>query len=792
MEPQPFRALGLTLFIFILGLTGWAAPTPPLIFPLPQEMKEPGIDFILDERAAFLVPERPSENDLRLARALAGELAERGGVAILTLRVARLPEERRFLLLGTVENPLIQAALDAAALAAARKLPPEGYLLRVTPERVIVAGRDDAGAFYGMQSLRQLVRRGLQGGAARVVGVQVTDWPHEPFRAVRVYVPGPEHLPFFHRFLRDFVALYKFNKVILEMNAGMRLNRHPELNAGWVEFGRDLNATRRDRPDGPHAQNQDSAHHDAGDGAILEQSDVAALVREAGDQFIEVIPEIPTLTHAYYLLSRHRELAEIQDAEWPDTYCPSNPAIYPLVFDVLDEYIDVMHPRMIHLGHDEWRMPVDVCPRCQGKDTGELYARDVNTLHDYLARKGVKMAIWGDHLLENVRGKGPQRKKSAAGYEYHVPGGLTAERVKAAIPKDILILNWFWKEKDSRAGLVMGEVDDRLLADWGFRQVYGNFEPDIENYGRRSADPSVLGGAASSWAASTEANFGKDLMFDFLGVANLVWSTHWPEMGELAGIVQARMPEVRRNLGGRPLPSQDVDAVTSVSIAGAGNAGAGDTFWGADLMGLANPNPGSGSVALVTLTGSPGSAPMLAPGKPIAIGKDVSSLIFRHGCARPARNVMAYRGIWNFDDTAELLGWYDVVFEDGFVAPVPIRYGVNIREWQAGKNSDEKAYCYGADPVAGAGDGAAPPKRFWSYEWVNPRPGKVIREVRLRGVGPAGGARGGEMPDKDDERNNARGKGLPANAIALVGLSLVEQRTDLELVNARGRASAKE
>ena len=59
---------------------------------------------------------------------------------------------------------------------------------------------------------------------------------------------------------------------------------------------------------------------------------------------VEVIPEIPSLTHSYYLLTRHRELAEVQDAEWPDTYCPSEPKVYDLLFDVLDEYIGVMHP----------------------------------------------------------------------------------------------------------------------------------------------------------------------------------------------------------------------------------------------------------------------------------------------------------------------------------------------------------------------------------------------------------------------------------------------------------------
>jgi len=100
-------------------------------------------------------------------------------------------------------------------------------------------------------------------------------------------------------------------------------------------------------------------------GGVLEKSEVADLVAWARDHYIEVTAEIPSLTHSYYLLTRHRELAENARAEWPDTYCPSNPDVYPLLFDVVDEYLDVIHPSLVHMGHDEWRMPWGECPRCR-------------------------------------------------------------------------------------------------------------------------------------------------------------------------------------------------------------------------------------------------------------------------------------------------------------------------------------------------------------------------------------------------------------------------------------------
>ena len=47
---------------------------------------------------------------------------------------------------------------------------------------------------------------------------------------------------------------------------------------------------------------------------------------------------------------------------------------------------------------------------------------------------------------------------------------------------------------------------------------------------------------------------------------------------------------------------------------------------------------------------------------------------------------MSYRYIHNFPDTADLLGWYEVVYDDGFVETVPVRFGWNILPLSWGKS----------------------------------------------------------------------------------------------------------
>jgi hypothetical protein len=667
------------------------------VFPKPREIDLRDGAFALRESVPIVVPANASTEDMFLARSLMAELSERHGIALRVERVRTLPSAGNFILMGSLRNPLV------AAYAAGHKLSSnaaEGYALEVTPGSVVVAGTDDAGAFYGFETLRQLIRgKGVQ--CARV-----RDWPLKQFRGIKLYLPGRENIGYFKRFVRDFAAYYKFNTLIMEQNAGMRFDRHPELNAGWIEFGKDLNYTRRERSPGPGMQFQDSANADTADFGVLEKEEVADLVRYARQHHLEVIPEIPTLSHSYYLLTRHRELAEVQDAEWPDTYCPSEPKVYPLVFDVLDEFIEVMKPRMVHVGHDEWRMPLGVCRRCQGKDPTELFAADLNKIYAHLKAKGVRTAIWGDHLIQPLRGKKVKNVANRKGTSYIMPGALNPEQVTALIPKDILMFNWFWDtRKDEGLDSGLGERNEDSLRQWGFEQVFGNFRPDFADWDRRAAKPGILGGAPSSWAATTELNFGKDLMWEFLGCANLLWSADRTDAPALSGLMQDLLPDVRRRLSAVPYPSDD-GPVTPVDISAALNTAVEGLKGGAVRAGLQ------------TVAGRAAGPESAA----VRVGGDASSLVFLHSCTRPGRNTAAYSGTWNPADTAELLGWYEVVYEDGLQVSVPLRYGVNILE---PARPTRRALAYQAEAV----DCGTP--TFYAYEWINPRFGKAIREVRL-------------------------------------------------------------
>ena len=115
---------------------------------------------------------------------------------------------------------------------------------------------------------------------------------------------------------------------------------------------------------------------------------------------------------------------------WPDSYCPSNEASYRVLFDVMDEYLDALRPKRVHIGHDEWRAGA-FCPRCRGKDPGRLYAEDVLRIQRHLQEKGLETWMWGDHLVDGHNRFG--KSWSEGGFvRYERPDTTSARDILAA------------------------------------------------------------------------------------------------------------------------------------------------------------------------------------------------------------------------------------------------------------------------------------------------------------------------------------------------------------------------
>ena len=748
------------------------------IVPFPFSVSKREGRFRISEEVAILTPSAATSDELSVAKALRDELANWFGLILNMKSGSALSRHQRAIVIGTQEHPLIRSALSALGLEAnAGITEPEAYALHIRPDLAVVSGADARGVRYGFQSLRQLIE--ADSGGLSLPCLDIRDHPQKPFRGLKLYLPGPQNIAFFKRFICDFVAAQKCNTLIMELNAGMRLESHPELNAGWRELVLDTNYSRRNYPPGSlHSREQNSCHQDTADGDFLEKREVAELADFIRAQGIELIPELPSFTHSYYLLTRHKELSEVPGDKWPDTYCPSHPETYKLLFEVYDEYIDLLKPKTLHVGHDELFAPVGLCPRCGDRDVGERYGEDVSRIHSFLRKKNVHIAMWGDMLLESVRGKGLRDKRAPDGWNYKIAGGMTREQAERLIPKDILIFNWFWAKAEGEWSEEQAENNEQILDQRGFKQVYGNFTPAIENYSPRSARRTILGGAPSAWFATSESNFGRIMITDIMGCSNILWHGEVVKGRKLSELAQSRMPHIRSRLRGHLPPSLTESMFTAMDISSCFNTAGQEGVIECDLRGLKpeiiqtgkvpfqmSASGGKAAIAVATKGSKPTNLPS-SVGK-IPINSDFSSILFLHACAKPSANREPDRLLWDVFDSADVLGWYEVRYEDGYMEIIPLRYGVNIAEWDWQSRELDRDYCYGADPVVVSKDGLRPITMF-AYEWENPRPGKVVSEISLNGTIGFRGA--------DEDYTDHYGPVIADNAIILGAVSIVKSR----------------
>ena len=708
-----------------------ASSVPYPIWPLPQEAHYDDERLLLAD-ATIVVPAGDARAQFP-GRLLAELIEDQFGVALPVAEGAAL-EGRTAIVVGELSEPAVAAAV--ARTAASVPDAPEGYLLSVGGASAVLAGRDYRGALYAVSSFVQLVHPwGHRSVAVRRASVR--DWPFLPIRWVHLYLPGRDQLGFARRYLRDFLLRYKFNGIVLEVGGGMRLDSHPELSVSWQRtvrewyaHGETIDKLGEGIPLGTANRFAASLHAGVGGGGYLEKDDVRLLAAWAAQYGLEVVPEIQSLTHSYYLASAHRELAEDPDMPWPDSYCPSNPESYKLLFEVMDEYLDALKPRRVHIGHDEWRAGA-FCPRCRGKDTGELFAADILKIRAHLEERGVETWLWGDHFVDGHNRFG-KRWSEGGVVRYERPDTRAARDRLGAAGQPLHVLNW------------SGEEGDTTFKKLGWPFVIGNFAGSEEkDWPARIARHGALGGEVSSWGAFEEFLLGKLQVPEAAFSINLLWSRQSPPRETALEQVGVLMPEIRRLLAWPPPPSATADPMRFevLDIGSAFNqAPRGDTW---DLSGLEPGRRYGHGLPYAIADAARGASAVVVgrrPGqRPTRVALPVSgrwaSLLFLQAATGPGRPSIHAGDQTHFPrESSELIGFYEIRFADELTASHEIRYDETLGPWDAGVS---KIYYLTRPVIAGTlPDGRA--AVLWASEWVNPRPDVPIVSVTLVGApGPS-------------------------------------------------------
>ncbi len=362
-----------------------------------------------------------------------------------------------------------QPAPDAKAIwfLQADGYPAEGYQLRVEPGRIRIEFSDEAGAFYAVQTLLQMLpdaifaKAPVKGTDWSVPAADIDDAPRFPYRGM--HLDCCLHffdIPFLKRYI-DLMALHKVN----------RFHWHLTEDQGWrLEIKKYPLLTEKGqwRKETVVGSLKSGIYDGKPYGGFYSQDEVRDLIEYAAERHVTIIPEIEIPGHSLAAISCYPELScGLEDhyetaTRWGifrQVYCPKEET-FKFLEDVFDEVIDLFPSELIHIGGDEcpkasWKK----CPHCQAlikklglKDEYELQSWFIQRMEKYINSKGRQIIGW-DEILEG--GLAPNAKvMSWLGEE----GGIKAaqqhhEVVMAPYPKYYLD---YWQGDPDSEPLAMG------------------------------------------------------------------------------------------------------------------------------------------------------------------------------------------------------------------------------------------------------------------------------------------------------------------------------------------------
>ncbi len=394
----------------------------------------------------------------------------------------------------------------------------EGFIIKAENGEVTVFADTARGINYGLMTfLHSLDKNGAFNNDI------IWDYPISPFRGIKLMMPADTEIEDFKSFIDDMV-FFRHNTIMLEIGAAMEFKNHPEINEGWEEYAAfmsEYSGKSIDIQEHTFNWRKNSIHSNNGGGSYLSQEMVKRdIIDYCTEREIEIIPEMPSTSHCDYLLTRHHELAERQEDPYPDTFCPSNPDSYKLLFEVFDEVIDVFKPRILNIGHDEY-YSINVCDRCRKRlmSGAEIFAEDMNKIYDYLSSKGVQTMFWCDKILD-VRAFEGLNFGGAVCHFYppstgEIIGIPSTYKAKDMLPKDILCLNWMWS---------FGPKYDEDLRE--FPVAFGNFRgANMRNYRRRTGKNGI-GGMLSNWGGQAKSYLKRNGVYFNMAYNDLIY---WEE-----------------------------------------------------------------------------------------------------------------------------------------------------------------------------------------------------------------------------------------------------------------------
>lgn len=422
------------------------------VIPQPRELLISQDVFHISSATSVSLADPGSEDDRFAAGDFVADVKETAGVS-LKIGSAR----KQSILIGTIEQATVQAALKRASMTVPSDLDYEGYVLSVTANEVVVGGKTATGVFYGLQTLKQLVRG--QSTSTFIQGVKITDWPAMRWRAVsddisRGPVPTVDYIK---RQLRT-EAMFKLNMHSFYMEHTFGSTSHPLI--------------------GPA-------------GGSLTPDEIRELVIYARRYHIELVPEQQTFGHLHKAL-RLEKYGDLAEAQHGDVLSPQQEGSYKLVADWYRELNQLFPGKFFHIGEDETFELGDGQSReaAKARGVGAVYFEHLNRVREVLKPYNRRLMFWGDIALNHPD-------------------------LIGNIPKDMIVMNWQYGARDDYGTYIKPFKDaglDQFVCPgvWNWNQIFPNIEAsskNIINFVRDGQKAGAVGMMNTSWDDDGEALF---------------------------------------------------------------------------------------------------------------------------------------------------------------------------------------------------------------------------------------------------------------------------------------------
>ncbi|MEY2586229.1 MAG: hypothetical protein RLY11_78 [Bacteroidota bacterium] len=271
-------------------------------------------------------------------------------------------------------------------------------------------------------------------------------------RGFCISAPSYSDVDEFIKFIKDELAPRKVNVLILRIDYNFQYTSHPEL------------VTTNKRPEDNNAI------------AALSVAEIKKIVAVCKKNNIILVPQVNLFGHQSWsttlspLLKQYPQFDETPwikmptEYKWPNSdelycksYCPLHPEVHGIVFDLVDEIMEVCETKHFHAGMDEvFYIGMAGCTRCAGLDKSKLFADEVNKINEHVNGKKGRLWIWGDRMIDG--------KETKLGI-WEGSGNDTYRSIDM-INKNVVINDWHYESSPKTAEVFAAKGYDVMMCPW--------------------------------------------------------------------------------------------------------------------------------------------------------------------------------------------------------------------------------------------------------------------------------------------------------------------------------------